>query len=88
MAVDLDGGDRRTGVGEGEGERAQAGADLDDRLARLHAGEARDAAHRVGIGHEVLAERPAGAETVTVEQLADLAAAQQAPFQGRLPCQR
>ena len=70
-AVDLDGGDVGAGVGQGERERPEAGADLDDVVARPDPGEVGDAAHGVGVGDEVLAEVAAGSQVVGFEELAD-----------------
>ena len=49
------------GLGESQGQRAQPGPELDDRRPRSDVGHARDAADRVGISDEVLAQRPARA---------------------------
>ena len=67
-AVVLDRDDVGARVGQAERERAEPGADLDDMVGRLDAGEADDAPHRVRIDHEVLAERPPGRQAVCVEQ--------------------
>ena len=79
VAVDLDSGDRRAGLGQRERQRAEAGADLDDLVAGADAGEAGDAADGVGIGDEVLAERPARMQAVTLEQFDDVSVAEQLP---------
>ena len=69
--VDLDGGDRRAGFGEGEGQRAEPGADLDDVVAGPDRGEVGDAPNSVGVGNEVLPEVAARCEVVLAEQFAD-----------------
>ena len=60
-AVDLDRGDRGARLGQGQGQRAEAGADLDDVVAGPDAGQPGDAAHRVGVDDEVLPEGAARA---------------------------
>ena len=74
MAVELDGHDLGPGLDEGERERAQPGADLDDVVAGCDPGQAHDAPHGVGVDDEVLAEGPAGADAVAVEELLELGA--------------
>ena len=76
VAVELDRGDLGAGLGEGQRERAQSRADLDHPVARPHLGQAGDAAHGVGVGDEVLPQRPAGRQPVRVEEVADLAGAE------------
>ena len=66
----LDGQDRRSGVGQRQGQRTEARPDLDHAVAGTDAGQPGDAHHRVGVGHEVLAERPAGVQPVPLHQLA------------------
>ena len=63
-AVDLDRGDRRAGLGEGQRQRAEAGADLDDAVAGADAGEVGDAADGVRVGDEVLPEVAARRQAV------------------------
>ena len=63
-AVDLDRRHRGARLGQSEGERAEAGADLDDLVAGADSGEAGDAADRVRIDDEVLAEARLGLEPV------------------------
>ena len=53
--VDLDRGDRRRGLEQGQGQRAQPGADLDHDVVGRDAGLADDPADRVGVDDEVLA---------------------------------
>ena len=74
VAVDLDGHDLGTRIGQGHGERAQSGADLDHRVAGADPGQPDDLAHGVGVDQEVLPQRPAGAEPVALEQLDGLSA--------------
>ena len=74
--VDLDRRHRGAGLGQGQGERPKTGTDLDDPVPRPHARQPGDAAHRVGVGDEVLAPGPARAQAVLVEQPADLGAGQ------------
>ena len=52
--VDLDGHHSRGDVQQGEGQRAEAGPDLEDHVVGTDAGVAHDPAHRVGVDHEVL----------------------------------
>ncbi len=68
MPVDLDGGDRGTHVGQRQGERAQAGADLDHAVPGADSGQANHPADGVGVGHEVLSESPARLEMMGLEQ--------------------
>ena len=51
-------------LGQGQGERPEPGADLDDPVAGADAGQAGDAAHGVGVGDEVLPEGAAGLQPV------------------------
>ena len=71
--VDLHRGDRRTGLGQGEGERTETGADLDHGVPGPDPRQPGDAAHGVGVDDEVLTEGTAGTQTVLVEELLDLA---------------
>ena len=70
--VHLYGSDLGAGLDKGEGERAEAGPDLDDLLARDDLGEAGDAADGVGIAYEILAQGAARREAVELEQGTDL----------------
>ena len=58
------------GLGQRQRQRAQPGADLDHAIAGTDAGQAGDAAHRVRVGHEVLAERAPGGQAVGRQQVA------------------
>ena len=49
--VDFDRGDRRAGLGEREGQRAEPCADLNDMIARPDVGEAGDLANDVGVDY-------------------------------------
>src|SRR5439155_26441485 len=60
-------------VGQRDGERPHTRTDLDDPFARLHVREAHDPARGVGIGEEILTQRPRLADPVACEQLANLA---------------
>jgi hypothetical protein len=55
--VDLDRDDAPDALEQSERERAEAGADLDDDVVLVESRRAHDAAHRVGVDDEVLAER-------------------------------
>ena len=70
-SVDLDGGHRRPGLEQRQGERTEPGAHLDHVITGSDAGQPRDPAHGVGVGHEVLPERPGGRQPVGGEQRAD-----------------
>ncbi len=59
------------GLGQGQRQRAEAGADLDDTIAGSDAGEAGDPAHGVGVGDEVLTQAAAGCRADAVEQGTD-----------------
>ena len=59
------------GLGQRQGQRAEAGADLDDAVTRADPGEVGDAPHGVGVGDEVLAEITPRREVAFVEQFAD-----------------
>ena len=61
------------GLGQRQGERARARRRSRRRVAGADLGQPGDAPHGVGVDDEVLAQRPAGAEPVPVEQLGDLA---------------
>ena len=68
--VDLDGGDVGARLGEGQGERPQTGADLDDVVAGPDRGEVGDAPHGVRIGDEVLTEITARRQAAAGQQIA------------------
>ena len=68
MTVDLHGDDPGSALCEGERQRTEAGADLQHRRPLAHPGQPSDAPHGVGVCHEVLAERPAGAQRVVRQQ--------------------
>ena len=72
VTVDLHRRHRRPGLGQRQGQGPEAGADLDHVVAGADAGQAGDAAHGVGVGHEVLPQRPAGVQAVCLEQPADV----------------
>ena len=75
VAVDLHRGDRGAGFDQGQGQRAQPGPDLDHPLPGADAGQPDDPPDGVAVGHEVLAQGPAGPEVVGQEQLVDLRSA-------------
>ncbi len=60
VPVEFDGHHLRADFRQGQRERAHPGTDFHDMVARLHCSEAHDAPQRVGVDHEVLAQRPAG----------------------------
>ena len=60
---------RRPGLGQRQRQRTQPGPDLDHVIARSDTGGTGDAAHRVGIGDEVLPEIAAGRQSVLGQQL-------------------
>ena len=72
MAVDLESEDLARLLGQGEGERPDAGADFEDTSSRSEPGQAGDAPGGVRVGQEVLAESPAGTHPVGGEQGADV----------------
>ena len=76
VAVGLDRCHRGSGLGESERQRSEPGADLDHRRVGTDPGQAGDAAHGVGVDHEVLPEGPARGQAVLVEQIPHLAGAQ------------
>jgi hypothetical protein len=76
VAVDLHGGDRRPGLGQGEGERAEAGADLDHVVAGADTGQPGDLADGGGLDDEVLSEGAGRREPVGGEEAGHLAARQ------------
>ena len=61
-------------LGQGQAQRAQPGPDLQDGVVRPEVGQAGDTAHRVRVGHEVLAQGPTGSEAVEVEERRDVGA--------------
>ena len=60
--VELDGHDPVDDLEQGQGQRPQAGADLDHDVVRPDAGLAHDAAHGVGVDDEVLPALLGGAQ--------------------------
>ena len=72
MPVDLHRGDRRPRLGQGQGQRAEPGADLHHLGPGAHAGQSGDPADGVAVGHEVLAQGPAGPEVVLGQQGLDV----------------
>ena len=72
VTVELQRGHLRSRTGERDGERSHAGSDLEHPVAGADAGERDDPARGVGVGEEVLAERPARAQAVRVEEPAQL----------------
>jgi hypothetical protein len=64
-AVELDGEDARAGFRERDRKRAEPGADLQDSVARAHAGVRNDRTREVRVGQEVLAERLRRSDPVT-----------------------
>ena len=80
--VDLQGHDPPDDRQEGEGQRAQPGADLDDGVVGAHAGDAHDAAHGVAVDDEVLPPVLRGPDAVAGRELADLARPEQGVVAG------
>src|SRR5438552_2272657 len=74
LGVGLHRGHRGAGLRQGQRERAQPGPDLDHPIAGTDARQAGDAADRVGVDDEVLAEGPPRAQTVLGQQVDDLPA--------------
>jgi hypothetical protein len=70
-AIDLHGDDARARLGQGQGERAEPGPDLHDAVAGPDASRARDAAHGVGVDHEVLTQVAARRQPSLGQQIAD-----------------
>ena len=70
--VELDRGDPRARLQQGEGERAQPGADLDDVVTGPDISQPRDAPDGVRIDDEVLTQPLARGEPVAAQQLAGL----------------
>ena len=62
------------GLGQGQGQGPEAGPDLEHLVAGPDAGQAGDAADRVGVSDEVLPEGPAGPQPVRRQQLGDVGA--------------
>ena len=69
VPVELDGGHVRPGFDQGEGQRAQAGTDLDHPVAGADARQPDDAPDSVRVDDEVLAQGPARADIVAVEKI-------------------
>ena len=74
MAVGLHGDHLGSRLGQGQRQGAQARPDLEHVGAGAGARQARNAADGVGVSDEVLAERPAGLETVRRQELCDVGA--------------
>ena len=68
FGIHLHGGDRCVVFQQGEGQRAEARTDLDDRVTRSDPSQRGDPANRVGIDNKVLSERTTCFEAVTIEQ--------------------
>ena len=71
VAVEFEGQDFPAGghrLGQGDRQRPHPGTHLEHPVAGAHPGEADDAPGGVGVGQEVLAQRPAGAEIVGGEK--------------------
>ena len=68
MAVELERDDLCTRLGQREGERPEAGTDLEHAVAVADPRQAHDSAGGVRIGEEVLAQRAARAQPVLREQ--------------------
>jgi hypothetical protein len=64
--VELDRGDATAGVRERQGERAEAGADLDHRIPRTNARVQDDGTGEVRVREEVLTERLRGPDVEAV----------------------
>src|SRR5699024_4543379 len=77
LGIDLDGGHVRSGLEEAEGERAETGADLEDRGALLDSGGPDDPAHGARVDHEVLAEDLRGTDPLGFGQAADVGGGEQ-----------
>ncbi len=73
VAVDLDGGDPGARLGQRQGERPEAGADLHHPVAGPDAGQPDDAPHRVGVDDEVLPQARRRRQTVRRQQRGGLA---------------
>ena len=71
MAVDLDGEHLGAGLGQGQRQGAEAGADLDDVGARPDVGDAGDAPDDARLGDEVLPEGARRGDPVAVEERED-----------------
>ncbi len=76
-AVDLHGDDARAGLEEAEGEGSEARPHLDHVRAGLDARDPHDAAHRVGVDDEVLAELLGGRDAEQLGEVADLGGAEE-----------
>jgi hypothetical protein len=70
VAVELERHHVRTGLGQRDGERPDAGTDLEHAVAGAHVGEPHDLAGEVRVGEEVLAQGPAGPAVVRGEEVA------------------
>ena len=68
--VDLDRGDRPRTLGEGRGQDARPGPDLEHLVARPDLGRLDDRGEHRTIDEETLAQRGRGADTVTAERIA------------------
>ena len=71
-SVHLDRRNRGPGRGERDGERAEAGSDLEDRVTRTDLGDPCDALDGIRVDDEVLAEGFGGMKAVLSEQAGDL----------------
>ena len=81
--VELDGEDVCSRLEQGQGEAAEAGADLHHAVPGPDAGEAGDPPDGVGVDDEVLTEGPAGMQAVLAEQGGDLLAGEGHASTGR-----
>jgi len=84
-AVDFHRGDLRTGLDQRQGERTEPGPDLDDLCPGLDPRQPGDAADRVGVDDEVLAQGAAGPQAVAVEDVSDLTARERHATNGADP---
>jgi hypothetical protein len=70
-SVELDREDVGAGRRQGDGERAEPGADLDDPVTGPDAGVRDDRARQVGIDQEVLTQRLGGPDAVPAGEISD-----------------
>ena len=70
--IELDRGDRRTGLEQATGEQPEPRPDLEDGTARLRGGFGENRGENVGVGQEVLRQRVAGAQAGRPQRGPDL----------------
>ncbi len=75
--IELDRNHTVDDVEQGEGERTQAGPDLEHDILRADPGDVDDAAHRVRVVHEVLAELLRRAHPELLRECTDLGGSEQ-----------